>query len=173
VKIPIGVGLARPIVPIQVIIFGFEVVARMAYEPSSCSAVATVKGALLSCAVHKTVVHLVEDDPALRATLTRLIESGGYAVKQYCSGADLLGSADSIDEGCILLDINMPEPDGFAVQRALISKGIRTPVILMTGSGDLTLLALKAGAADFMQKPFDRGELLSVLDDIALRVASL
>ena len=124
-----------------------------------------------SCAVYKAIVHLVEDDPALRATLARLIESGGYRVKQYCSGAELLGNASSIDEGCILLDINMPEPDGFSVQRALAAKGIRTPVILMAGSGDLTLSALKAGAADFMQKPFDRGELLSVLDDIVLAAA--
>ena len=121
--------------------------------------------------MYKAIVHLVEDDPALRATLARLIESGGYRVKQYCSGAELLGNASSIDEGCILLDINMPEPDGFSVQRALLAKGIRTPVILMTGSGDLTLLALKAGAADFMQKPFGRGELLSVLDDIVLAAA--
>lgn len=140
----------------------------MAYEPTSCSAVGNLKGALLGCAVYKTIVHLVEDDPALRATLTRLIESGGYAVKQYCSGAELLRSAASIEGGCVLLDINMPEPDGFAVQRALVEKGIGTPVILMTGSGDLALLALKAGAADFMQKPFDRDELLSVLGEITL-----
>jgi len=125
-------------------------------------------GAVLGYAVYKTVVHLVEDDSALRATLTRLIESGGYAVKQYCSGADLLQSASSIEQGCILLDIHMPAPDGFAVQRALVEKGVRTPVILMTGSGDLALLALKSGAADFMQKPFDRSELLSVLGEITI-----
>jgi two-component system response regulator FixJ len=135
---------------------------------SAARLLATFMGALLGCAVHKTVVHLVEDDPALRATLTRLIESGGYSVRQYCSGADLLQSAGSIEGDCILLDINMPEPDGFAVQRALVARGIKTPVILMTGSGDLTLLALKAGASDFMQKPFDRGELLSVLDEIVV-----
>ena len=121
--------------------------------------------------MYKSIVHLVEDDSALRATLTRLIESGGYSVKQYRSGSELLKAAASIEEGCILLDINMPQPDGFAVQRTLAARGIKTPVILMTGSGDLTLLALRAGAADFMQKPFDRGELLSVLDDIVLGTA--
>ena len=125
-------------------------------------------GASLNCAVCKTVVHLVEDDPALRATLKRLIESGGYAVKQYCSGADLLQSASSIEQGCILLDINMPGPDGFAVQRALVEKGIRVPVILMTGSGDHALMALKSGAADFMQKPFDRSELLSMICEVTV-----
>lgn len=114
----------------------------------------------------KTLIHLVEDDAALRGMLVRLLQSGGYEVRQYCSGTDLLNNIGSGDEGCILLDINMPEPDGFAVQRALADKGIGIPVVLMTGAGDLSLMALKAGAADFMQKPFGRGELLSVLDDI-------
>jgi len=139
---------------------------------SAARLLATTMGALLSYAVYKSVVHLVEDDSALRATLTRLIESGGYCMKQYSSGSELLSSAASIEEGCILLDINMPEPDGFAVQRALVARGMKTPVILMTGSGDLTLPALRAGAANFMQKPFDRRELLSVLDDIAVETAS-
>ena len=114
----------------------------------------------------KTLVHLVEDDAALRGMLVRLLQSGGYEARQYCSGMDLLENIGSADQGCILLDINMPEPDGFAVKRALAERGIMIPVILMTGAGDLSLLALKAGAADFMQKPFGRGELLSVLDDV-------
>lgn len=125
-------------------------------------------GAQLGCAVTKTLIHLVEDDEALRATLARLLESGGYAMMQYGSGKEFLRAADAIDGDCILLDINMPEPDGCADQRALAEWGIKTPVILMTGSGDLTLLALKAGAAEFMQKPFDRGELLSVLREIGV-----
>ena len=66
----------------------------------------------------------------------------------------------------ILLDINMPEPDGFAVQKALRDRAIGLPVIMMSGSGDLTVLALKAGVTDFMQKPFGRGELLSVLEQL-------
>jgi two-component system, LuxR family, response regulator FixJ len=129
----------------------------------------TLEGAMLSCVVNKTLVHLVEDDTALRTTLARLIESGGFQVRQYRSGAELLLEGRSIEEGCILLDINMPGPDGFAVQQALIDRGISTPVVLMTGSGDFALLALKAGAADFMQKPFGRVELLSMLDSLILR----
>ena len=116
----------------------------------------------------KSLIHLVEDDAALRSTLTRLLESGGYAVKQYGSGAELLEIAGSIEGGCVLLDINMPELDGFAVQRALGEQGIKVPVVLMTGAGDLALLAYKAGAAEFMQKPFDRSELLSVLGEIVM-----
>jgi two-component system response regulator FixJ len=123
----------------------------------------------MGCAVARLLIHLVEDDIALRGTLARLLESGGYAVKQYCSGSELLGAASTIMDGCVLLDINMPGPDGFAVQRELMKRGIEAPVILMTGSGDLSLVALKTGAADFMQKPFDRRELLSVLDTIVTR----
>ena len=120
---------------------------------SAARLLATVMGALLSYAVYKSVVHLVEDDSALRATLTRIIDSGGYCVEQSSSGCELLRSASSIEGGRILPDINMSEPDGFAVQRALVTRGIKTPVILMTGSGDLTLLALRAGA-EFHAKTF-------------------
>lgn len=105
------------------------------------------------------LVHLVEDDSTLRATLARILESGGYSVKQYCSGAELRESSDAIGE----------EPDGFEAQRKLAERGIRIPVILMTGSGDLTMLALRSGAAEFTQKRFGRGELLSVLDEISIR----
>jgi two-component system response regulator FixJ len=114
----------------------------------------------------KALVHLIEDDSVVRSMLTRVLQSGGYSVAQYSSGAEFLQIADGLTGGCILLDINMPEPDGFAVQRALTQMGIPLPVIMMTGSGDLTLLAMRAGVADFMQKPFDRGELLSVLSEV-------
>ena len=114
------------------------------------------------------MVHLVDDDAAVRGTLARLLSSGGYDVREYGSGDDLLESPEPLGGMCILLDINMPERDGFAVHRALIDRQIDIPVIMMTGSGDLTILALKAGVADFLQKPFDRGMLLSVLHQLAV-----
>lgn len=116
------------------------------------------------------VVHLVDDHVEVRKTLARLLQSGGYAVREYRSGAELLAATKSLTDGCILLDIDMPGQDGFAVQRALRDQSIRLPVVLMTGSGDLTVLALKAGAADFMQKPFGRSELLTVLDQLSAAV---
>lgn len=99
-------------------------------------------------------VHIVEDDAIVRLTLTRLLESGGYAVRQYSSGRELLEAADSLRDGSILLDVNMPEPDGFAVQRQLKERSIELPVVMMSGSGDLTIVAMKSGVAEFMQKPF-------------------
>lgn len=103
-------------------------------------------------------------------TLARLLRSGGYAVNEYGSGEELLASADSLDTGCILLDISMPGQDGLFVRRALAEKSVALPIVMMTGSGDLTVLALKAGAADFMQKPFGRGELLSDLEQLSAKV---
>lgn len=114
----------------------------------------------------KAIVHLVDDDADVRATLARLLVSGGYLVREYPSGADLIEAADTLVDGCILLDINMPEPDGFAVHRALSERSIELPVVMMTGSGDLTLLAMKAGVDELMLKPFGRFELLAVLDQV-------
>ena len=114
----------------------------------------------------KGIIHLVDDDANVRSTLTRLLASGGYQVRQYASGAELIAAADQLVEGCILLDINMPEADGFAVKKALTERGIDLPVVMMTGSGDLTLLAWQAGVAAFVPKPFGRKEIISVLDEI-------
>ena len=112
------------------------------------------------------LIHLVDDDDGVRDTLTRLLVSGGYEVLQYASGAELIEAAGKLDEGCILLDISMPEPDGFAVIKVLTERGVDLPVVMMTGSGDLTLLAWKAGVAGFIPKPFGRSEIISVLDEI-------
>jgi two-component system response regulator FixJ len=121
----------------------------------------------MGAAVGKALIHLVDDDAMVRGTLARLLVSGGYTVREYGSGEELLEAAEALD-GYVLLDINMPEPDGFAVKKALADRSIDVPVIMMTGSGDLAVLALKAGVAEFMQKPFGRGELLSVLDQLSV-----
>ena len=113
------------------------------------------------------MIHLVDDDAAVRGTLARLLVSGGYEVREYASGMELLEGAGTLDDGYILLDIDMPEADGFAVARALKERSVDVPVVMMTGAGDLTILALKAGVAEFIQKPFGRSELLSLLDQVA------
>jgi two-component system, LuxR family, response regulator FixJ len=112
--------------------------------------------------VDKALVHLVDDDDGVRGTLARLLLSGGYAVREYASGDELL-KAEDLENGFILLDIDMPGADGSAVHKALTERSIHIPVIMMTGGGDLTVLAFKAGAAEFMQTPFGRGEILTVL----------
>lgn len=99
-----------------------------------------------------------------------MLRSGGYLVREYRSGQELIDAAGSLRDGCILLDISMPGQDGFAVHRVLSERSVRLPVIMMTGSGDLTVLAMKAGASDFMQKPFGRSELLSVIEHLSASV---
>jgi len=87
-------------------------------------------------------------------------------VRTYESGDDLLKSASNLEAGCILLDIRMPGMDGLELQAALRDKGIGLPVIIMTGHGDVTLAvqAMKAGAVDFIEKPFEKAVLLSAID---------
>lgn len=112
------------------------------------------------------LIHLVDDDDAVRSTLARLLVLSGYAVREYASGAELLDVADGLDGDCILLDLNMPEADGLAVHRTLKDRAIDIPVIVMTGAGALTDSPLDAGIAGVIQKPFRRAELLSLLDQL-------
>ena len=89
------------------------------------------------------LVHLVDDDGAIRRSVGFMLMTSGYQVKSYESGVDLLKRRGDLDEGCILLDIRMPGMDGLEVQQALKDKGVILPVIIMTGHGDVAL-AVKA-----------------------------
>lgn len=111
-------------------------------------------------------VHLVDDDDAIRRSASFMLKTSGFQVQSYESGVDLLKNAGSLRQGCILLDIRMPGMDGLEVQQALREKGVALPVIIMTGHGDVTLAvkAMKAGAVDFIEKPFEKAVLLSSLD---------
>ena len=113
------------------------------------------------------VVHLVDDDEAVRRSAGFMLKTSGYWVHAYESGVELLKAARDLSPGCILLDIRMPGLDGLEVQQALHDKGISLPVIIMTGHGDVSLAvrAMKAGAVDFIEKPFEKATLLSSLDE--------
>jgi two-component system response regulator FixJ len=110
------------------------------------------------------VVHVVDDDKAVRESLMLLLESAGMAVRSYASATALLNALPK-PPGCILTDVRMPEMDGLALQRHLAAAGARLPVIVMTGHGDVPIAveALKAGAADFLEKPFDDAQLLAAV----------
>lgn len=113
------------------------------------------------------VVHLVDDDAAIRRSVGFMLKTSGHRVETYESGAHLLKSCGELDQGCILLDIRMPGMDGLEVQQALLEKGVSLPVIIMTGHGDVTLAvkAMKAGAVDFIEKPFEKDSLLASLEE--------
>lgn len=112
------------------------------------------------------LVHLVDDDEAIRRSAGFMLKTSGFRVQTYESGDQLLKTVASLDPGCVLLDIRMPGMDGLEVQQALKERGIRLPVVIMTGHGDVTLAvrAMKAGAIDFIEKPFEKAVLLGAIE---------
>ena len=109
-------------------------------------------------------VHVVDDDPAVRDSLRVLLASAGFPVQTYDSAVAFLATATG-HAGCVLTDVRMPEMDGLELQQRLSQRNIHLPVIVMTGQGDIPLAvrAMKAGAVDFLEKPFDDATLLDAV----------
>jgi two-component system, LuxR family, response regulator FixJ len=117
-------------------------------------------------------VYLVDDDDAIRRSASFMLKTSGYLVETFASGVDFLKVARGLDPGCVLLDVRMPEIDGLAVQAEMKAHGVALPVVVMTGHGDVTVAvaAMKAGAVDFLEKPFEKTEMLAALDDGFTRI---
>jgi two-component system response regulator FixJ len=111
------------------------------------------------------LVHIVDDDDAVRDSLALLLDAAGIAVRTYDSATSFLTQARGLSVGCILTDVRMPDLDGLGLQRRLTEMGVTLPVIVMTGHGDvpIAVAALKAGAADFLEKPFDDERLIAAV----------
>jgi len=111
------------------------------------------------------LVHVVDDDQAVRDSLEFLLESAGLGTRTYASATEFLDAAGALESGCILTDVRMPDIDGLALQKRLAALGSHLPVIVMTGHGDVPIAveALKSGATDFLEKPFDDVYLLAVI----------
>jgi two-component system, LuxR family, response regulator FixJ len=110
-----------------------------------------------------SLICVVDDDRSARESLRELLESSDYAVEDYDSALRFLAS-DAVSRcQCLIADVRMPEMDGLALQRELIRRGHRLPVIVITGHGDVPLAvrAMKAGATDFLEKPFNDEVLLA------------
>jgi two-component system response regulator FixJ len=112
-------------------------------------------------------VYIVDDDEAIRQSVGFLLRKAGYAVTAFPSGDAFLKSLTRESNGCVLLDVRMPGLDGLEVQARLNALGLVLPVIMLTGHGDVTLAvrAIKAGAVEFLEKPFERSVLLAALED--------
>ncbi len=112
-------------------------------------------------------VYIVDDDDAIRRSAGFMLKTSGYKVTTYVSGVEFIKEVRNLDAGCVLLDIRMPEMDGLEVQQALNGRGVLHPVIIMTGHGDISLAvaAMKAGAVDFIEKPFEKAVLMSALNE--------
>jgi FixJ family two-component response regulator len=107
-------------------------------------------------------IHLVDDDDAVRHALGVFLESAGFEVCEYSSATDFLDECASVAGGVMLLDQRMPGMSGMELQTRLRQLKIFMPVIFITGHGDvqMSVAAMKAGAMDFLEKPFDNSELL-------------
>jgi two-component system response regulator FixJ len=107
-------------------------------------------------------VFVVDDDQAMRTSLEWLIESIGMRVKTFGSANEFLGSYYPGQAGCLLLDVRMPGMSGLELQAYLARQQIRLPVVIITGHGDIAMAvqAMKAGAVDFIEKPFNDNDLL-------------
>jgi two-component system response regulator FixJ len=119
-------------------------------------------------------VYIVDDDEAVRDSLSVLLESKAYAVRSFGSAPEFLTAAPSLPVGCLIADIRMPEMDGLELQQRLIDRSLHFPLIVITGHGDVPLAvrAMKAGAVDFIEKPFASEAILDSLDTALSRLAA-
>ena len=108
------------------------------------------------------IVYIVEDDIAVSRSTVRLVQSAGYKVKAFPSAGHFLEELPSEQHGCLVLDVRLPGLDGMELQHRLIQSGIHLPIIFITGHGDIpmTVRAMKAGAVEFLTKPFRPDDLL-------------
>ena len=110
-------------------------------------------------------VHVVDDDSAMRDSLLFLLDCEGLEARGYDSALSFLGDAGKMERGCIVTDVRMPGMSGLELVARLKQMGVPDPVIVITGHGDVPLAveAMKAGVADFIEKPFDDGQFLGAV----------
>ena len=111
-------------------------------------------------------IHVVDDDAAVRHSLERLLGSMGFATVSYATPAAFLVQAPHLLGGCVLLDVKMPDIGGLEVQARLKAIGFILPIIVITGQGDIqtAVLSMKAGAFDFLEKPYEDEILLAAIE---------
>jgi two-component system, LuxR family, response regulator FixJ len=108
------------------------------------------------------IVHIVDDDEAVRQSLAFLLGSAGLTVRLYDSASAFLAGLSAVKSGCLVTDVRMPDMTGIELLQQLRAKACHLPAIVITGHGDVPLAveAMKAGAVDFIEKPFDQEALL-------------
>lgn len=120
------------------------------------------------------VIYLIDDDAAFRDSLCFLLETESKRVQAFESPTAFLAAADTISHGLIITDVRMPDMNGLQLVRALRDRGVRHPIIMITGHGDVPLAveAMKAGVADFIEKPFSDEAILSAVNAALAREAA-
>lgn len=120
----------------------------------------------------RRTVHIVDDEAAIRRSSGFLLKKSGYHVETWASGVDFLKEVRHATAGCILLDVRMPVMDGLEVQQELINQGVTMPIVPLTGHADvgIAVRAMKAGAVDFVEKPFEMAVLLGAIETAFARL---
>lgn len=115
----------------------------------------------------KPLIHLVDDDEAIRHSASFMLRLAGYRVQTHKDGVSFLEDLTRHETGCILLDVQMPKMNGLAVQKELNARGSEMPVVVLTGHGDVSVAvqAMKAGAVNFVEKPYEKQVLLKALEE--------
>jgi len=111
-------------------------------------------------------VHVVDDDAAVRRSLERLLDAAGFNAISYETPMAFLAAAPGLSTGCVLLDVRMPGMDGLTLQARLTKMDNHLPVVVITGQGDVqtAVRAMKAGAVDFIEKPYDDEILVKAIE---------
>lgn len=117
--------------------------------------------------LNERLVYIVDDDDSVRRSASFMLKHAGFQTRSIASGIEFLHECKGAQRGCVLLDIKMPKMDGLQVQQEMINTGIDMPVIVLTGHGDveLAVTAMRAGAVSFLEKPYQKEELITALEE--------
>jgi two-component system response regulator FixJ len=117
-------------------------------------------------------VHVVDDDDGVRRSVAFMLKHAGYRVESHISGVEFLKSVKLAKRGCVLLDVCMPQIDGLVVQQEMAARGIDMPVVILTGHGDIAaaVKAMRAGAVNFLEKPYEKEDLLHAIEEALKRI---
>ena len=120
----------------------------------------------------KRIIHVVDDEEAIRRSIAFMLKTSGFTVHSYASGNDFLAAVKNAETGCVLMDIRMPGMDGLDVHEEMRRRGIMLPVVVLTGHGDVNLAvrAIKGGAIDFLEKPFEKAALIHAIEEAFRRI---
>lgn len=121
------------------------------------------------------IIHIVDDEEQARKSLAFLLTMAGFAVRVHETATAFLAAAPGIGKGCLLTDLRMTDISGVELLRRLQADQIRIPAIVITGHGDVPMAveAMKAGALDFIEKPFEEGRLIEAIERAAQRLATM
>lgn len=121
---------------------------------------------------NERLVYVVDDDDAVRRSAAFMLRHAGFQVRPVESGIAFLKLAKNAERGCVLLDIRMPEMNGLEVQQHMVKEGIDMPVVILTGHGDVEIAvqAMRAGAINFLEKPYEKEALLAAMEEAFERI---